>query len=90
MTNFAQNMSYNGQVASDTERLLLPESQQKIPLGGSLVKSIVQEKQLRIQIDLKRKIMYKMANDYGFTHPYVVSCSQELDQLLNQYQKKVC
>lgn len=40
---------------------------------------------LRIRIESKRKDMYKKANDLGFTHPEVVHCSQELDDLLNKY-----
>lgn len=40
---------------------------------------------LRIRIESKRKDMYKKANDLGFTHPEVVHCSQELDELLNKY-----
>lgn len=49
--------------------------------------SYLDEKALLFQIAIKRKIMYKKAKDYGFTHPTVVSCSQELDELLNKYQK---
>ena len=40
---------------------------------------------LKIAIEAKRKIMYKKAKDLGFTHPQVVHCSQQLDQLLNRY-----
>jgi stage 0 sporulation regulatory protein len=29
--------------------------------------------------------MYRKANNFGFTHPEVVACSQELDILLNRY-----
>lgn len=39
------------------------------------------------QIKVKRKRMYLNAKRFGFTHPTVVTCSQELDSLLNQYQK---
>lgn len=42
---------------------------------------------LKKQIQKKQKDMYKKAKDYGFTHPLVVSISQELDTLLNQYQE---
>lgn len=38
------------------------------------------------QINLKKKDMYKKAQQLGFTHPLVVACSQELDTLLNKYQ----
>ncbi len=40
---------------------------------------------MRIRIESKRKDMYKKANDLGYTHPEVVHCSQELDELLNKY-----
>lgn len=30
--------------------------------------------------------MYFKANQFGFTHPVVVACSEELDALLNCYQ----
>ncbi|MEK4486260.1 aspartyl-phosphate phosphatase Spo0E family protein [Psychrobacillus sp. FSL H8-0484] len=46
------------------------------------------EKALLIQIGIKRKVMYRKAKMLGFTHPLVVACSQELDQLLNRYQGK--
>lgn len=37
---------------------------------------------LLLEIEIKRKDMYKKAKDLGFTHPQVVNCSQELDVLL--------
>ncbi|MGE7981867.1 aspartyl-phosphate phosphatase Spo0E family protein [Solibacillus sp. NPDC093137] len=40
---------------------------------------------LKLKIELKRKHLYKRANDLGFTHPEVVNCSQELDEFLNKY-----
>lgn len=39
------------------------------------------------QIKFKQRSMYSKAKHFGFTHPAVVSCSQELDTLLNRYQK---
>lgn len=39
------------------------------------------------QIQYKQKSMYAKAKHFGMTHPSVVSCSQELDTLLNRYQK---
>lgn len=39
------------------------------------------------KIKIKQKCMYLKAKQFGFTHPSVVSCSQELDSLLNRYQK---
>ncbi|MEG0260805.1 MAG: aspartyl-phosphate phosphatase Spo0E family protein [Lysinibacillus sp.] len=40
---------------------------------------------LRLGIEAKRKRMYKKAKALGFTHPEVVNCSQELDEMLNKY-----
>lgn len=40
---------------------------------------------LKLRIEIKRIFMYKKAKDLGFTHPQVVNCSQELDELLNKY-----
>ena len=42
---------------------------------------------LEEQIKLKKQDMYTKAGMLGFTHPVVVACSQELDRLLNSYQK---
>ncbi|GLC88950.1 aspartyl-phosphate phosphatase Spo0E family protein [Lysinibacillus piscis] len=42
---------------------------------------------LKIMIEMKRKIMYKKAEHLGFTHPAVVQYSQQLDVLLNRYNK---
>ncbi|WP_391115929.1 Spo0E family sporulation regulatory protein-aspartic acid phosphatase [Psychrobacillus sp. L3] len=53
------------------------------------MKSLLNETALLIQIGIKRKDMYRMAKNLGYTHRLVVSISQELDHLLNQYQKKV-
>ena len=39
------------------------------------------------QIKLKQKDMYLEAKIFGFTHPRVIRCSQELDHLLNVYQE---
>ncbi|TQR19368.1 aspartyl-phosphate phosphatase Spo0E family protein [Psychrobacillus vulpis] len=43
-------------------------------------------KQLLLLIAIKKQEMYKKAKQLGYTHPCVVACSQELDQLLNKYQ----
>ena len=40
---------------------------------------------LKLKIELKRNHLYKKANNLGLTHPEVVICSQELDELLNKY-----
>ena len=39
------------------------------------------------QIILKKKVMYHRAKHFGYTHSSVISCSQELDILLNQYHE---
>lgn len=39
------------------------------------------------QIILKKKVMYHRAKHFGYTHSSVISCSQELDMLLNQYHE---
>lgn len=38
------------------------------------------------QIKLKQRIMYNRATKLGRAHSSVISCSQELDILLNRYQ----
>jgi len=50
------------------------------------VRGTMRKKILLGQIKLKQKDMYMKAKVLGFTHPSVVSCSQELDNLLNRYQ----
>lgn len=42
---------------------------------------------LSVQIDLKRKEMIEMANIKGFTHIETIQISQELDSLINEYQR---
>ncbi|MEC1179965.1 aspartyl-phosphate phosphatase Spo0E family protein [Metasolibacillus meyeri] len=44
---------------------------------------------LKCRIELKRKQMYKIAKNLGYTHPKVVESSQQLDTLLNHYVKEV-
>ena len=39
------------------------------------------------RIRLKQKDMYSKAKHFGLTHPSVVTCSQELDSLINSYQE---
>ncbi|TQR19171.1 aspartyl-phosphate phosphatase Spo0E family protein [Psychrobacillus vulpis] len=53
------------------------------------MKSLLNEKALLVRIGIKRKVMYRKAKNLGYTHPLVVSCSQELDVLLNRYLEKV-
>jgi stage 0 sporulation regulatory protein len=51
-----------------------------------MVKKIPKKRSLSRQIKLKQQDMYAKASLFGFTHPIVVACSQELDTLLNRYQ----
>ncbi|WP_203246394.1 Spo0E family sporulation regulatory protein-aspartic acid phosphatase [Sporosarcina beigongshangi] len=53
------------------------------------MKIVLRKKVLSMKIRNKRKIMYLKAEQYGFTHPEVVAYSQDLDVLLNRYQKIV-
>ena len=53
------------------------------------MKRLMNEKALLFQIGIKRKVMYRSAKTFGYTHPLVVACSQELDVLINRYQEKV-
>lgn len=46
------------------------------------------KKVLKVVIEIKRKDMYRKAQELGFTHPKVVNCSQQLDSLLNKYTKQ--
>ncbi|MDG5788378.1 aspartyl-phosphate phosphatase Spo0E family protein [Evansella sp. AB-P1] len=41
---------------------------------------------LLLEIKTKQEEMYEKAMNYGFTDSRVVSCSQDLDVLLNKYQ----
>lgn len=50
---------------------------------------ILNIKILKLIIEYKRNDMYEKAKDLGFTHPKVVICSQELDDLINMYLKQV-
>ena len=56
--------------------------------GGNILKSYLHQKSLLLRIELKKQEMYRKANVLGLTHPIVVTCSQELDELLNRYQRK--
>ncbi|MDW0110462.1 aspartyl-phosphate phosphatase Spo0E family protein [Sporosarcina aquimarina] len=46
----------------------------------------VKKEFLLFRIKVKRIIMYKKADRFGFTHPSTVKCSHELDDLLNRFQ----
>jgi len=52
-----------------------------------VVKIIPKKRFLSILIKLKRKDMYMKAKHFGLSHPIVVAHSQELDILLNRYQR---
>ncbi|MFB7157287.1 MULTISPECIES: Spo0E family sporulation regulatory protein-aspartic acid phosphatase [unclassified Lysinibacillus] len=54
-----------------------------------MVNYLTHKQFLKMEIEIKRKIMYRKAKALGFTHPSVVDCSQELDVLLNKYSKAI-
>jgi len=54
-----------------------------------MMKMIYHKLILLSQINVKKREMYRKTNDFGMTDPRVVACSQELDTLLNEYQKFV-
>jgi stage 0 sporulation regulatory protein len=78
-------MLYNELIASEPTRYSPHNMKLNILYGGRLVKSLLGEKSLSIRIGIKRKVMYRRAKHFGYTHPFVVSCSQELDELINRY-----
>ena len=57
--------------------------------GRNIVNSHLYQKALLLRIELKKLEMYRKAKSLGYTHPIVVTCSQELDELLNRYQRKI-
>lgn len=50
-------------------------------IGGNDVKKLL------LEIDEKRKIMISIAKDSGLSNAKTIQCSQELDALLNQYER---
>jgi len=50
---------------------------------------IIKNKALLKEIEIKKRSMCFKAKKLGLSHPAVVRCSQELDALLNQYQKNL-
>ncbi|WP_339249869.1 aspartyl-phosphate phosphatase Spo0E family protein [Sporosarcina sp. FSL W8-0480] len=48
---------------------------------------LIDKQILSVMIYIKRTEMVEKAKNRGLTHPEVVACSQELDILLNRYQK---
>ncbi|MDV6377917.1 aspartyl-phosphate phosphatase Spo0E family protein [Sporosarcina sp. GW1-11] len=50
------------------------------------MKNTIKKNLMLFRIKVKRIAMYKKAGHLGFTHPSVVKCSQELDNLLNKVQ----
>jgi len=41
------------------------------------------------KIERTRMEMISLASQHGYSNPYVVQCSQKLDQLLNTYNKNI-
>ncbi|WP_108670343.1 aspartyl-phosphate phosphatase Spo0E family protein [Peribacillus acanthi] len=48
----------------------------------------VKDDSLSVEIEKKREEMYKSISENGMIHPKTLQISQELDWLLNVYQKK--
>ena len=83
MTTFSFRVLYNEKVDS---RSLDNHFKNSNKVEGEItVISLFFKKCLKVEIEIKRKIMYKKAKNLGFTHPQVVNYSQELDELLNKY-----
>lgn len=51
------------------------------------MKLFLMKKTLMGKIEFKKREMYRSAKLYGFTDSRVVTCSQELDLLMNRYQE---
>ncbi|MFB7303508.1 Spo0E family sporulation regulatory protein-aspartic acid phosphatase [Heyndrickxia sporothermodurans] len=47
----------------------------------------IKEKRYLKQIQVKREEMIQLGKRYGLTNDKTIFCSQELDELLNEYQK---
>ncbi|EIT85730.1 Sporulation stage 0, Spo0E-like regulatory phosphatase [Fictibacillus macauensis ZFHKF-1] len=54
------------------------------------VSNVDTNKQLLESIGMKKEELIKIAFLRGFTSWETVQCSQELDELLNDYQRQVC
>ncbi|MED4300516.1 aspartyl-phosphate phosphatase Spo0E family protein [Geobacillus stearothermophilus] len=48
-------------------------------------KRLMVKEMVLLQIEEKRQQMIELALTYGFTAKETIECSQELDQLINQY-----
>ena len=78
-------MLYDVYIASETTRYIPHNLKSNILYGGRFVKRLFKEKKFLLQIGIKRRVMYRRAKTFGYTHPLVVSYSQELDVLINRY-----
>jgi len=78
-------MLYDVHIASEPTRYIPHNLKPNILYGGRFVKKLFDEKKLLLQIGIKRKVMYRRSKKFGYTHPLVVSYSQELDVLINRY-----
>lgn len=58
---------------------------EKLP-GGRVVVGL---RQMELEIERKRLELYDSCNQYGLSSFVVLEKSQELDMLLNEYQKKL-
>lgn len=85
-TYFSFCVIYDGQVASILTRKLLHDLKRNLYYGGVEMIKAGKMNLLLFRIKVKRIVMYKKAENLGFTHPSVVECSHELDILLNRVQ----
>lgn len=80
-----ESILYDVLVASEPTRYRPHNLKLNILFGGRFVNKLFNKKILLLQIGIKRKVMYRRAKIFGYTHPLVVSCSQELDVLIDRY-----
>lgn len=58
--------------------------------GREIIIKMYTYDQLLNKIEISRQKLTNIALSKGFTHTEAIIMSQELDQLLNQYQKMYC
>lgn len=78
---FIPNIRYN---SLGFFKFIIPVSRYAIILKGN---KAVPEKKLTFLIEKKRAELIQIAGKFGFCSPAAISRSQELDLLLNEYQR---
>jgi stage 0 sporulation regulatory protein len=53
-------------------------------------RKFIQKKVFQLKIHQKRKEMIDIGSKYGLNHQQTLTCSQQLDQLLNEYNRLLC